>query len=71
MTSANEHGGCPCLYVEPCHPHCTCRTPVMSHGCRRCCRYGSIEQRTAMAAWIAKVVDEAVADFVYDALGDD
>ena len=42
---------CPCEYeeVEPCHNACTCRNPVMSGGCQRCCRYGSLEQRVARA----------------------
>ena len=42
---------CPCEYeeVEPCHYVCTCRNPVMSGGCQRCCRYGSLEQRVARA----------------------
>ena len=49
--------GCPCLYVEPCHRMCTCVTPVYSYGCDRCCRYGSLEQQTAMAAYLAEVID--------------
>ncbi|KKM65015.1 hypothetical protein LCGC14_1495530 [marine sediment metagenome] len=42
---------CPCEYeeVEPCHNACTCRNPVMSGGCQRCCRYGRVEQRVARA----------------------
>jgi len=42
-------GGCPCLYVEPCTPHCTCVEPASSHGCLRCCTYGSFGQRQAAA----------------------
>lgn len=41
--------GCPCRYVEPCDPSCTCATPVSSFGCLRCCSYGSREQRKARA----------------------
>ena len=41
---------CVCTMAEPCQPNCTCAKPYMSHGCLRCCRYGSEEQRKAMAA---------------------
>lgn len=44
--------GCPCLYIEPCQPRCTCRNILSSHGCLRCCRYGSREQQTEMAKWL-------------------
>jgi len=40
---------CPCAHTTPCHERCTCINPVSSSGCRRCCRYGSDEQRRAMA----------------------
>ena len=46
-------GGCPCLYVEPCSPLCSCANPGQSGGCERCCRYGSLEQRTAHAESLA------------------
>ena len=46
-------GGCPCLYVEPCSSACSCASPGMSGGCERCCRYGSLEQRTAHAESLA------------------
>lgn len=49
-------GGCPCLYVEPCFPSCTCATPVLSGGCDRCCRYGSLEQRKAAAKRLANAL---------------
>lgn len=42
--------GCPCLYTTPCDPRCTCVDRYSSAGCRRCCRYGSLEQRQAQAA---------------------
>lgn len=51
-------GGCPCKYVEPCQEVCSCVTLVSSHGCLRCCRYGSIEQRTSAAKQIATSIDE-------------
>lgn len=45
--------GCPCLVLDiPCQPHCTCRTPGMSHGCRNCATYGSLEQRKRMAEYL-------------------
>lgn len=48
--------GCPCLFTTPCHPRCTCVVPGSSHGCSRCCRYGSDEQRAAAAERIAKAL---------------
>jgi hypothetical protein len=33
--------------------------PAMSHGCRRCCKYGSKEQQQAKAKWLALLVDQA------------
>lgn len=45
--------GCPCLYVEPCSDNCSCAYGFMSGGCSRCCRYGSLEQRTSTAHAIA------------------
>ena len=43
---------CACAWVKPCEPCCTCANPVMSGGCSRCCRYGSDEQRKAVAELI-------------------
>lgn len=40
---------CPCLYGNPCDKMCTCVAPFSSRGCKNCCTYGSIEQRTAHA----------------------
>jgi hypothetical protein len=54
MLSGEMNGSCPCLYTEPCHERCTCISPVSSSGCRRCCSYGSFEQRTAMAQLLAE-----------------
>ncbi len=50
---------CPCEYeeVEPCHYACTCRNPVMSGGCQRCCRYGRVEQRVARAKRLVLVIE--------------
>lgn len=41
--------GCPCLLVTPCSDSCSCAHPMLSGGCRRCCKHGSLEQRTEMA----------------------
>lgn len=52
LEEAKGRGSCPCEFlevVEPCNPQCSCRNEVMSGGCRRCARYGSREQRLAMA----------------------
>lgn len=48
---------CPCLYTTPCSPRCTCVSPHSSRGCLRCCTYGSVEQRTSRARWLAKAID--------------
>ncbi len=53
----SKHGGCPCLYVEPCSTQCTCVNPFMSAGCNRCCRYGSEDQRKSKAEFLAKKID--------------
>ncbi len=55
---------CPCEYeeVEPCHYVCTCRNPVMSGGCQRCCRYGSLEQRVARAKRLEVVISHMWVD---------
>jgi hypothetical protein len=51
--------GCPCLYVGACSYACSCVHPLMSGGCRRCCLYGSEEQRTSKAQNLAEVMDAA------------
>jgi hypothetical protein len=48
---------CPCEYVAPCKPSCTCARPHMSGGCRRCCAYGSDEQRLARARKLVAMED--------------
>ena len=45
---------CPCKHTTPCQPNCTCVNPFMSHGCRRCCRYGSKMQQEAKAKWLVE-----------------
>jgi hypothetical protein len=46
---------CPCLYLdEPCHPMCTCKNGLYSHGCLYCASYGSIGQRKEAAKRIAE-----------------
>jgi hypothetical protein len=59
LEDAEDDRGCPCLLTTPCHSQCTCAHPGMSAGCRRCCRYGSVEQRKAMAEHLATILDEA------------
>lgn len=46
--------GCPCELVEPCSPSCTCANGMLSGGCSRCARYGSLEQRTEAAKWLVE-----------------
>lgn len=46
------HRSCPCCFVEPCSPRCACSMPNSSTPCVRCCRYGSVEQRVAVARYI-------------------
>jgi len=60
--------GCPCLFMEPCHPLCSCRIPLQSAGCARCCRYGSEEQQRSMARHLALLpVKLAAAERVVEA----
>lgn len=47
---------CPCKHVTPCHDRCTCVTPLSSSGCRRCCKYGSNDQRRSAATRIAAAI---------------
>lgn len=47
---------CPCRWVAPCSPRCTCVVPESSYGCRRCCTYGSSEQKVASAELLAALV---------------
>ena len=62
-----KSAACPCKHGSPCDDRCTCIEPMSSTGCRRCCTYGSDEQRAAMADAIrlqeakAAAYDEAMA----------
>lgn len=62
----HERHVCPCQFVEPCRSSCTCATPSLSGGCERCIRYGSPEQRLAMAQDIVAKERryQALADFM-------
>jgi hypothetical protein len=51
--------GCPCTLTTPCHPRCTCVNSYSSSGCRRYCKYGSLEQRTRKAEYVARIIDSA------------
>lgn len=50
---------CPCELIEPCSTACTCSNSIMSGGCQRCCKYGSMSQRIAMAERLAQLSTEA------------
>ena len=58
--SDDGNRSCPCTQTTPCQPHCTCVDGISSHGCLRCCRYGSREQRRARAEWLAAAIDAAL-----------
>lgn len=49
---------CPCQWTAPCEADCTCAQPGSSHGCARCCRWGSDKQRRGMAEHLAGLVTE-------------
>lgn len=47
---------CPCIYLkEPCQPDCSCVNEISSSGCHNCCTYGSTEQRTVKAEYLASL----------------
>lgn len=54
--------GCPCNYAEPCMENCSCVHPFMSHGCLRCCTYGSEVQRTKMAEGLVNALAPLAPD---------
>lgn len=54
-------GACPCTHGSPCHERCSCVMTFSSSGCRRCCSYGSIEQRQAKAKRLIDAIDSAHA----------
>ena len=49
----NTDNGCPCCYTDPCRPGCACVDSTSPHGCLRCCRYGSLEDRKRRAKALA------------------
>ena len=57
LKRTQDDRGCPCLYVTPCNPRCTCVNHFSSVGCYRCCRYGSLEQRRSIAKHLAEAID--------------
>lgn len=59
---------CPCMHTTPCHERCTCVVPFSSSGCRRCCVYGSDDQRKAAAVRLAAQAEVAEAAEVYRAV---
>jgi hypothetical protein len=59
LATAKGHAqACPCFHTTPCHPDCTCVSPMSSHGCDRCCTYGSPEQQQAQAERLARLARE-------------
>jgi hypothetical protein len=54
-------GSCPCIYTTPCTPDCSCVNCFSSHGCRRCCAYGSLQQRRDRAESLAIIIDAGFA----------
>jgi len=59
LATAKGHAqACPCFHTTPCHPQCTCAHPAASHGCDRCCTYGSPEQQQAQAERLARLARE-------------
>ena len=59
VVPAGGRSGCPCLYTKPCHRQCTCVTPSLSGGCRRCASYGSKKQQKEAAEYLAKIIDNS------------
>ena len=57
--------GCLCLYIKPCHIDCTCLHRFSSAGCRRCCSFGSAEQRQSMAESFHTTTFDAVVPSGY------
>lgn len=53
--------GCPCLVTDPCDSQCSCANGFLSAGCRRCARYGSLEQRKRAALYLVEQERKAVA----------
>ena len=57
-TKEKKTSGCPCTLVDPCGKNCSCSNSLLSGGCTRCCSYGSLEQRKAMAQRIVDMEEE-------------
>jgi len=67
-TSTSEKSkACPCFHVTPCQPNCTCVNPFMSHGCHRCCTYGSEEQQKAKAEYLVKALENQINEQIINA----
>lgn len=56
--SVYKNKSCPCMWLEPCKPTCTCANPMMSGGCDRCASYGSIDQRVKAAERISNMLSK-------------
>jgi hypothetical protein len=53
---------CACqIAAQPCTPNCSCVEPFLSGGCLCCCRYGSDEQRLAMAEFMVEAMRATIA----------
>lgn len=50
----NQNKTCPCKFGYPCSDRCTCANPYSSHGCSRCCSYGSEQQKKDCSKAIAE-----------------
>lgn len=63
---------CPCTFeeVEACKDQCTCRNPLHSGGCDRCCSYGNNEQRVEQAKRLAQI-DKACKEFGLEVVCED
>ena len=55
--------GCPCTVpgTIPCSTACSCVNPLLSGGCLRCAKYGSLEQRQRRAQHIAERLQQNAA----------
>ena len=59
-SAPQDRKSCPCQFLPPCKPSCTCANPILSGGCQRCCKYGSHDQqRRAAEAMVAREVAHA------------
>ncbi len=58
MTRSRWHPeACACVIAEePCMENCSCANPLAGGGCLCCARYGSDEQRVAMAELIVETM---------------